>query len=87
MNLLKRRLRKRGRLKKENVIEGTKLKYILREFHLGIAQLSTARQELPWLHFPLGATLAFLALCAPLSPEEAFWRRPGAAVLASFCVD
>ena len=40
-------------------------KYILRELHLNIAQLSTARQELPWLHFPLGATLAFLALCAP----------------------
>ena len=57
---------------------------MLRELYLNIAQLSTARQELPWLHFPLGATLAFLA---PLSPEVAFWRRPGAAALASFCVD
>ena len=54
---------------------------------MNIAQLSIARQELPWLHFPLGATLAFLAFCAPLSPAVAFWRCPGAAVLASFCVD
>jgi hypothetical protein len=69
---------------------------MLRELHLNIAQLSTARQELPWLHFPLGDfeggdfegfTLAFLSFCAPLSPEVAFWRRPGAAVLASFCVN
>ena len=33
---------------------------------MDIAQLSTTRSELPWLHFTLGATLAFL-------------RRPGAA--------
>ena len=59
------------------------LKCILRELSLNIAQLSTARQELLWLHFPLGATLAFFDFCAPWSPEEAFCQRPGAAPLAS----
>ena len=49
---------------------------------LNIAQLSTMRPELPWLHFSLGATLAFLVFCFPWSPEEAFWRRPRGAPLA-----
>ena len=53
--------------------------YILRELLLNIAQLSTARQEQLWRHFSLGATLAFFVFCVPLSPEGAFWRRPGAA--------
>ena len=49
---------------------------MLRELHLNIAQLSTARQELPWLHFPLGATLAFLALGVPYYREPPRSRLP-----------
>ena len=65
--------------------EGTQhMKYILGELSLNIAQLSTTRPELPWLHFSLGATLAFFCFCSPGSPEEAFLRRPGAASFASF---
>ena len=58
--------------------------YIFRKLLFNIAQLSTARQEQFWRHFSLGATLAFFVFCVPLSPERAFWRRPGAAPLASF---
>jgi len=49
-----------------------------------VASKVHTQRTLLWLHFPLGATLAFLAFCVPWSPEEAFWQRPGAAPLASF---
>ena len=55
------------RLKIEYMNEGTQhRKYILRELSLNIAQLSTVRQELRWLHFSLGGTLAFFDFCVPL---------------------
>ena len=50
----------------ENMNEGTyRMKYILRELFLNIAQLSTARQEFPLLNHFLGATLVVFAFCVP----------------------
>ena len=75
-DLLKKRLRRRGHGWK-NASETAKREYdwrnvayqkILRELSLNIAQLSTTRVtrlELPWLHFPLGPTLAFFCFCVP----------------------
>jgi len=72
---------------KEIEREGTwmrlKMKTWIRE-RANMAYKVHTQRTLLWLHFPLGATLAFLAFCVPWSPEDAFWRRPGAAPLASF---
>ena len=51
--------------------------YIHREILSNNAQFSTTLQEQLWRHFSLGATLAFLVFCVPLSSDGAFWRRPG----------